>query len=134
VTAARNLPGSEWDTAGVAYGEPPNDNGCFVFDEQTWQSDPARFEYTRTRVGRQDDPDSEWISAMAVHPNAIGIEVTIDGSAAFTVRTESLPGRPDGPRFAAFSAPSDTNTIDIALIDKAGRVLGQHRDAIPRHQ
>jgi hypothetical protein len=124
VSEASNRPGEEWNTGGVVYGElvaPTRADSCY--DETEWLANPAMFAMGATRLGDDDDPNSDWGYFATVHPTVTRITFTADGEATFTVDTEPLPERPDGPRFAAFTVPPDTHNVTIQLLDDEGTTV-----------
>lgn len=121
VGKAQNAPGMEWSTFGVVYGEvsdPGRSDACN--DEQPWLANPARFEMGWSRMGSGDDPDSAWGYSAAFHPTVTEIRVAVDDRQAFTVDTEPLSDRPEGPRFAAFTVPPDSREVTMELFTSDG--------------
>jgi hypothetical protein len=126
VSEASNRAGQEWNAGGVVYGEPPAPPDI-CHDEDAWLASPARFGMGSSRLGPSDDGGDEetaWGYYAAFHPTVTRVLVTADGHAPFAVDTVPLPKRPDGPRFAAFTTPSDTLEVTIELFTADGtRVL-----------
>ena len=134
VSGDSNKPGLEWNTGGVNYGEP---SGIVRyqcrgeerdFDELAWLSDPARYDGLFTRLGDSDDPDSDWVTVLAVHPDVTQVEVQVDGGSPTVVPTVPLPSRPTGPRYAAATLPHDGCDVSIRLIDHGTPVTGGHAE------
>ncbi len=127
VSEASNRPGQEWNTGGVAYGEPPAPpEQCH--DEAAWLAAPPLFSMGSTRLGPSDDGGDDttaWGYYLAVHPTITRVRVTVDEDPSSVVATVALPRRPDGPRFAAFTTPADTGTVSIELISADGRIVSK---------
>jgi hypothetical protein len=130
VSADANKPGLEWNTMGVTYGEPtaitrytcaPDE---YDFDRAAWLANPARADRGTTRLGDNNDPDSPWITALAVHPSVTAIEITIDDAEPFNVTTVSHPAQPDGPRYTAATAPPDACEITTTLLADGNPIPG----------
>ncbi len=125
VSQASNRPGQEWNTGGVVYGEP-SASGDLCHDEAAWLANPARFDMGSTRLGPSDDGGDErtaWGYFATFHPTIARLEVSVDDQPAFTVDTVALPERPDGPRFAAFTTPSDTRVVTYRLLTADGTAV-----------
>lgn len=115
---SNNIIGKEWNTAGTAYGEPSEDAGapglgCYVYDEAKWLSDPGRVSTLSQRLGGKDQ-DGDWITLIAVHPTVTTLRVAHDGATG-DVQTQALPGRPDGPRYAVFTASARKRQVDLSV-------------------
>jgi hypothetical protein len=136
VSERLNPLGAEWDTFGVAYGEPvpasdeaiaPTDTpdvfkieGCTRQDERSWLGDPSKADIGVSRLGPGDDADSDWALIAAVHPEVRAIQVTTPGNPAQTVSTVPRADRPDGPRYAVVSLPADATEAEVSLLDVDG--------------
>ncbi|MDE0805880.1 MAG: hypothetical protein OSA99_21465 [Acidimicrobiales bacterium] len=120
VSGQINKPGYEWNTGGVAYGEHGEDP-C-VFDGWERLGDPALSNIGYSRIGYERD-STPWGGFGAVHSSVTAVRVSADDSAPFV--TESVPRAddPDGPRYVAFSMPSDTVSVTIETIDADGDVI-----------
>ncbi len=125
-----NKPGLEWNTGGVAYGEP---SGIAKYrcsaderevDEAAWLDDPRQVSGLFTRLGDNDNPDSPWITAFAVHPSVTEIEIRADGGAPIHAPTVALPTRPSGPRYAAATLPADACNIAIQFLHHGSPITG----------
>ncbi len=128
VTAARNPQGAEWSTFGVSYGEPSADP-CAI-DEAAWLRDPNRMEYGLSRMGPDDDSGSPWIAAIALHPSATKVLVTIDG-ATREIPTLARSDRPGGPRYVTFTAPADTKNVRFTPLGSDGVPVAAERTWSP---
>lgn len=116
---SNNIIGKEWNTAGIAYGEPSEDVaapglGCYVYDEARWLTDPGRVSRLRQRLGGKDQ-DGDWITLIAVHPTVTTLRVSQDGRVTRDVQTQAMPGRPDGPRYAVFTTPAGKPQVDLSV-------------------
>lgn len=112
VLESNNIIGKEWNTARVAYGEAPNDSGCFVSDEAQWLADPGRVDKLSQRLGGDDQ---DWITIIAVHPTVTALRVTDDTRATRDVSTQPLPDRPNGPRYAVFTTPARNPQVHLSI-------------------
>lgn len=125
-----NKPGLEWNTGGVAYGEP---SGIAKYtcsadelevDEAAWLDDPSQVSGLFARLGDNDNPGSPWISAFAVHPSVTEIEIRVDGGAPINAPTVALRTRPTGPRYSAATLPADACNITIRFLAHGNPITG----------
>lgn len=118
VSDATNKPGLEWNTGGVAYGEPSS--SLMVCDQQpdesAWLRDPTRAAMSYTKVGFEREGYA-WGFYGAFHPTVAAIEVGIDGTEPFVVRTLPTPDRVDGPRYTAFTVPATASVVRTRFMD-----------------
>lgn len=125
-----NKPGLEWNTGGVAYGEPVGiaKYTCSAdereVDEAAWLGDPRQLDGLFTRLGDNDNPDSPWITAFAVHPSVTELEISVDNDAPINPRTVALPTRPSGPRYAAAVLPADACHVTIRFFANGKPITG----------
>lgn len=115
VSAAANQPGDEMNAGGVTYGEA---GASICVDPASYLANPARIEMGSMRLGPSNDggdPSTAWGYFAAVHPTVSEIRVKTDDETELVVSTVTLPGRSDGPRFAGFTTPPDTETGTIEL-------------------
>lgn len=130
VSADSNKPGLEWNTMGIAYGEPVGRNiECTdptpELDEARWLSDPAQFANGATRLGDGSDETSPWVATFAVHPTVRTINLVADGVSQQPVPTFADPTQPDGPRYAAIPLAPETCSITVELIVETEAVGGR---------
>ncbi|GIJ11964.1 hypothetical protein ACFFMR_32655 [Micromonospora andamanensis] len=118
VMESNNIVGKEWNTASVAYGEAPKDgapgSGCYVSEESQWLTDPGRVGKLSQRLGGKDQ-DGDWITLIAVHPTVTTLRVAEDARATRDVRTQPLPDRPGGPRYAVFTTPARNPKVNLSV-------------------
>ena len=121
-----NQPGQEWNGGGVDYGEA-NDSttGCAI-DQETWLGDPTRFNLGYQRLGFER-ASTPWGGFAAMHPSIAAVRVETDTQAPFEVTTVARDDAPSGPRYVAFSIPSDTTRVTVTLLDADGTVVGDPR-------
>ena len=121
---ARNQVGQEWNSGGMAYGDPVDDvPGCQTFDEDPWLADPSRAAVSWMRLGgspNSSDESGPWGAMIAVHPSVRSVTVQADGLPAQQVSTNSLPDDPEGPRYAATAVPEDAGQVTVSFVDAAG--------------
>jgi hypothetical protein len=119
VSAARNQVGSEWNTGGIAYGEPDDSSpGCPAVDPTTWLADPTRAEVAWMRLGEEPGDRSEsgpWGAMIAVHPTVRSVTVQADGRPEQRVPTTPLPDDPTGARYAVAALPEDTGRVTVSV-------------------
>jgi hypothetical protein len=140
VVESANQVGTEWSTAGVAYGEasPSTTNGraadttsgCLRYDEREWLKEPSRFALGITRLGQPSAPDEGgWALLAAVHPTVHALHITTPGSPARTIATVPRADRPNGPRYAVMVLPATATRAQLILLDAQGvRVPGGTRN------
>jgi hypothetical protein len=130
ISGDANKPGLEWNTGGVAYGEPSaiTRYTCSAdeleVDEAAWLDDPSRVSGLFTRLGDNDSSGSPWISAFAVHPSVTEIEIRSDGGEPITVPTVALRTRPTGPRYSAAALPADACNITVRFFANGNLITG----------
>jgi hypothetical protein len=140
ISAATNRPGEQWDTGGVNYGEfkpvgnstqDSEGSGAFAydcsdpqsdFDEEAWLPDPVLHDLVFTRMGRNNNSNSPWAAATAVHPSIDLIELVVDGQIVKTVQTVSAAGDGGGPRYAGFTIASDVCAFTLNY-HSAGQIV-----------
>ncbi|MCW3816917.1 hypothetical protein ONA91_20940 [Micromonospora sp. DR5-3] len=129
VVEDQNAVGKEWNTVGIAYGDPiirEADHTTCGVDESAWLADPTRFVW-----GRVDIADDR-IYLVAMHPNVRSIKV-VTAAGTQTIATVPTPARPDGPRYAAFDVPERSTSIIATLLDATGQPIpGGERDMAKR--
>ncbi|MBB5867213.1 hypothetical protein F4553_000592 [Allocatelliglobosispora scoriae] len=114
---ARNSVGGEWASAGFTYGD--YDGRTCAVDEAPWLADPGRVGVGSSRLGA--DEQGERLYVVGAHPTVVTLRVTVGGR-TFDVGTVPVPGRADGPRYAAFPVPAG-QPIEVSMLDGAGAVV-----------
>lgn len=118
-----NRPGQELNAGGVVYGNPQDPTAaCSPYDEDSWLQDPSRTDIGHSRLGFERN-GTPWGVYGTFHPTVTAIRVQADDAAPFVVETVPREDAPGGPRYAAFSLPSDTTVARIELLDAAGTIL-----------
>ena len=124
VSDARNRVGGEWNSVGVAYGEPVGHaRGCQTFDEEPWLADPSRAAVSWMRLGGEPTDAEEsgpWGAMIAVHPTVRSVTVRAEGRAEQRVSTVPLDEDPDGPRYAAVAVPEDAGRVSVSFTGPGG--------------
>jgi hypothetical protein len=124
LSGARNQVGQEWNSGGMAYGDPVDDvPGCQSFDEDPWLADPSRAAVSWMRLGgspNSSDESGPWGAMIAVHPTVRYVTVQADGLPDQRVPTTSLPEDPAGPRYAATAVPEDAGRVTLSIVDAEG--------------
>ena len=124
---ARNQVGQEWNSGGMAYGDPVDDvPGCQTFDEDPWLADPSRAGVSWMRLGGSPGDSGEsgpWGAMIAVHPSVRFVTVQLEGQSARQVPTTPLPEAPAGPRYAATAVPEDAGPVTVSFLDREGELV-----------
>ncbi|MDT0276765.1 hypothetical protein [Blastococcus goldschmidtiae] len=121
---ARNRVGGEWNSGGMAYGEPVGDaQGCQTMDEEPWLADPSRAAVSWMRLGGEPTDSEEsgpWGGMIAVHPTVRSVTVQAEGQAEQRVSTVPLDDDPGGPRYAAVAVPEDAGRVTVSFTNPEG--------------
>jgi hypothetical protein len=124
---ARNQVGQEWNSGGLAYGDPVDDvAGCQTFDEDPWLADPSRAAVSWMRLGGSPHDSEEsgpWGGMVAVHPTVRYVTVHAEGLPEQRMPTTPLPDDPTGPRYAAVALPEDSGTVAVSATTTDGSVV-----------
>jgi hypothetical protein len=118
VSKRRTLLGTEWDTAAVSLDKLPDRNGCHTGKVRLGA--PGQADLLATRLGHQNDPKSDWIIIGACHPQVRSVRITTPTEKPRTVATVPRTDEPNGPRYAAVTAPSSATQVKITLLDERG--------------
>jgi hypothetical protein len=115
---AGNRVGGEWNSGGMAYGDPVDDpRGCQTFDEEPWLADPSRAAVSWMQLGEESGP---WGGMIAVHPTVRSLTVQAEGQPEQRVSTVPLNDDPDGPRYAAVAIPEDAGRVSVSFTNAEG--------------
>jgi hypothetical protein len=121
---ARNHVGGEWNTGGMAYGEPAEGTQeCQTLDEELWLADPSRAAVSWMRLGGEPTDFQEsgpWGGMIAVHPTVRSVTVQAEGQAEQRVPTVPLQDDPAGPRYAAVAVSENAGRVSVSFTDPEG--------------